>query len=154
MDASYAFPLRTNDPVTNNHEHNDHGRTRSHHRKAAPDRLPFSSVSINGTLNANAAYPQDPAPNVDSPLHSYSLSLPQVVLSERKPSHRPLHSISPPMTSALSPSHVMSNTIGSLDQTHQRSEPHRSQQQSTQGDHAVAIHKPGFLQYNRERYPE
>ena len=68
MATSYALPV--NGSANHPHSHHVHGYTRSHHRKAVPDRLAFAPTSVNEVLQMNAeSSPRDmfmrphPSPN-------------------------------------------------------------------------------------------
>jgi hypothetical protein len=79
MATSYALPLNG----SANHSHG-HGHTRSHHRKAVPDRLTLAPASLNSMLQVG---PNGTAGHALSRPHTHSRSLPQGSWSE-KPSEK------------------------------------------------------------------
>ena len=68
MATSYALPV--NGSAVHSHSHHGHGHTRSHHRKAVPDRLGFAPSSMNEVLqmdsNKDMSMRPQPSPNIQS----------------------------------------------------------------------------------------
>lgn len=72
MATSYALPLNG----SGIHSHHGHGHTRSHHRKAVPERLPLAPTPINGALHTYGGDPQKELMNGINMAHAHSRSLP------------------------------------------------------------------------------
>ena len=69
MATSYALPINGSAP--HSHSHHGHGHTRSHHRKAVPDRLAFAPTSMNGILQMNTeSSPKDMFLHPQPPPHT------------------------------------------------------------------------------------
>ena len=83
MATTYALPL--NGPTRHN-SHNlghGHGHTRSHHRKAAPERLPLGPTPKNVAHNLNRVSPQKGLPNGTTQQHTHTRSLPLNAWNDR-----------------------------------------------------------------------
>lgn len=84
MATSYALPLNGSGV----HSHHGHGHTRSHHRKAVPERLPLVPTSINGALHLNGRNPQKEMMSDMIMPHAHSRSLPLNTWSDTRQSNR------------------------------------------------------------------
>ena len=82
MATTYALPL--SGPTRHNSHSlgHGHGHTRSHHRKAAPERLPLVPTSTNEVSNLNGGSLQKGLLNGTTQQHIYTRSLPLNVLND------------------------------------------------------------------------
>ena len=98
MATSYALPLNGSGV----HGHHGHGHTRSHHRKAVPERLPLVPTSMNGALHLNGRNPPKEMTNGIIMPHTHSRSLPLNTWSDSRQSNRQeVHAISPRVSSRV-----------------------------------------------------
>ena len=84
MATSYALPLNGSGV----HSHHGHGHTRSHHRKAVPERLPLAPTSINGALHMNGRNPQKEMTSGIIMPHTHTRSLPLNIWGDMRQSNR------------------------------------------------------------------
>ena len=72
MATSYALPLNG----SSTYGHHIHGHSRSHHRKAVPERLPLAPASVNGVAQQNGGINPKDLLKVEHKTHNHTRSLP------------------------------------------------------------------------------
>lgn len=90
MATTYALPFNGSASHSHSHSHSNRGHTRSHHRKAVPDRLSLAANSMNGAPQATLGNSQKVGPSTNAN-HTHSQSLPQSLLNEKHQTHHEHH---------------------------------------------------------------
>ena len=87
MVTSYALPLNG----ASTYSHHIHGHSRSHHRKAVPERLPLAPTSTNGVVQQNGGVNPKDFLSVDHRTHNHTRSLPLESWTIRRQSSHQRH---------------------------------------------------------------